>query len=257
MRAAARIEVARRDGRDVLVDARSEPPMAIRRAGDRVLVVGSAAAPVGGDALTLDVVVGPAARLSLGTVAATMAWPGPHDAWSSQDGDGRRSASAATCAGRPSRWSPSPGAGTDRRRPCAWPPTPRPGSSRRCRSAAPARTPGRVDLEWRVERGGSVLLHHAERLGPGGPGWGSAVSSGRHRHLVAAAVRRRRRAGRTARRRWSAPTPRRPDCRSPTTPGWCWPSASTARPPGGALDAVADLGAPGLDVETVRAQVGR
>jgi urease accessory protein len=46
--------------------------------------------------------------------------------------------------------------------------------------------PGRIDLEWRVERAASVLVHHAERLGLGSPGWGSAVSSGRHRHLVAA-----------------------------------------------------------------------
>ncbi len=79
MRAAARVEVARRDGRDVLVDVRSEPPLALRRVGDRVLLVGSAAAPVGGDELALDVVVGPGARLSLGSVAATMAWPSP--AW--------------------------------------------------------------------------------------------------------------------------------------------------------------------------------
>ena len=58
VRASARVEVARRDGRDVLVDVRSEPPLAVRVAGDRVLLVGAAAAPVGGDELTLDVVVG-------------------------------------------------------------------------------------------------------------------------------------------------------------------------------------------------------
>ena len=159
--------------------------MAVRRAGDRVLLVGSAAAPVGGDALVLDVVVGPAARLSLGTVAATMAWPGPHDAWSSQGVTADVGERGHLC------WTPEPMvavAGCRHR------------SSTTVRLAAGAtawiveevslgRTgegSGRVDLEWRVERGGSVLVHHAERLGAGGPGWGSAVSTGRHRHLVAA-----------------------------------------------------------------------
>ena len=64
---------------------------------------------------------------------------------------------------------------------------------------------GRIDLEWRVERGGAVLLHHAERLGLGGPGWGSAVSSG-----ATATSSPRWPSGsdgdrRTARRRWSGP----------------------------------------------------
>ena len=78
MRASARIEVAHRDGRDVLVDARSEPPLAIRNTADRILLVGSAAAPVGGDALDIDVVVGPNASASIGSVAATSIFPGPH-----------------------------------------------------------------------------------------------------------------------------------------------------------------------------------
>jgi hypothetical protein len=41
-------------------------------------------------------------------------------------------------------------------------------------------------VTWRVERGGRVLLHHTEELGPDVPGWGSAVAAGRHRHLLAA-----------------------------------------------------------------------
>jgi urease accessory protein len=45
---------------------------------------------------------------------------------------------------------------------------------------------GNVALTWRVERAGRVLLHHTERLGPDMPGWGSVVSAGRHRHLLAA-----------------------------------------------------------------------
>ena len=45
---------------------------------------------------------------------------------------------------------------------------------------------GNVALTWRVERAGRVLLHHTERLGPHVPGWGSVVTAGRHRHLLAA-----------------------------------------------------------------------
>ena len=79
MRASARIEVARRGGRDVLVDARSEPPLAIRNTADRILLVGSAAAPVGGDALEhRRSSSGRTRSASIGSVAATSIFPGPH-----------------------------------------------------------------------------------------------------------------------------------------------------------------------------------
>ena len=69
--------------------------------------------------------------------------------------------------GRPSRWSPSPAAGTVRRR------------SSRLAAGATAWVVEEVSLgrtgepsgrrpEWRVERGGGSVLHHAERLGPAG-----------------------------------------------------------------------------------------
>ena len=230
--------------------------MAIRRAGDRVLVVGSAAAPVGGDALTLDVVVGPGARLSLGTVAATMAWPGPHGAWSHQARDGRRRRAAVTCAGRPSRWSPSPGAATARRRPCAWPPTPRRwiveevslGRTGEASRSARARVAGRA--------GGPVLVHHAERLGPGVPGWGSAVEHRAppppRRRPVPSAWRRRSAVPPTS----SAPTPPPPGCsRRRRLDG----AGRRRRPPGrpGAMDAVADLGACPVSMSPRRSRPGR
>jgi hypothetical protein len=48
---------------------------------------------------------------------------------------------------------------------------------------------GSLEMEWRVERAGSPLVHHAEHFGPEAPGWGSAVTTGSHRHvLVAIAV---------------------------------------------------------------------
>jgi urease accessory protein len=185
VKAAARVEVARRDGRDVLVDARSEPPLAIRATPDRVLLVGSAAAPVGGDELALDVVVGPGATLALGTAAATLAWPGPTGRPSSQ------TVHADVGPGGVLRWEPEPlvaVAGCRHRSTTtvalaidavAW----------IVDEVALGRTgepPGHVTLTWRIERAGRVLLHHEERLGPDVPGWGSAVTAGQHRHLLAA-----------------------------------------------------------------------
>ena len=41
-------------------------------------------------------------------------------------------------------------------------------------------------MSWRVERDGRPLVHHAEQLGPDAPGWGSAVTTGAHRHVLAA-----------------------------------------------------------------------
>lgn len=187
MRASARIEVARRGGRDVLVDARSEPPLAIRRTPDRVLFVGSAAAPVGGDVLDTEIVVGADACLALGTAAATVVWPGPA---------GETSRQMTLCqVGERARleWRPEPTIVVA-------------GARHRIRTdvvlgAGAAGTiveelslgrsgeeSGGVDIELRVTREGRPLLHYADRLGPGVPGWGSAVSLGDARHLVSMVV---------------------------------------------------------------------
>lgn len=187
MRAAAGVEVARRRGRDVLVDVRSEPPLTVRATAGRVLIVGSAAAPVGGDELTLDLVVGEGSRLSIGTVAATLAWPGPRDEWSSQR------VTAAVAAGGHLCWTPEPlvaVAGCRHR------------STTTVRLAGDATAwvldeialgrngepPGTLHVEWRVERDTAVLVHHAEQLGPGVPGWGGLAAAGDHRHVAALLV---------------------------------------------------------------------
>lgn len=185
MKAAARVEVARRDGRDVLVDVRSEPPLTVRQAGDRVVLVGSAAAPVGGDELEFDVVVGPGAHLALGSVAATMAWPGPRGDDSSQ-----RVRATVGAAGHLS-WAPEPlvlVAGCRH-------------TTTTCVDLAAGATAwvveevslgrtgeesGSLTMTWRIERDGRPLIHHTERLGPAVPGWGSAVTTGSHRHVLAA-----------------------------------------------------------------------
>ena len=76
VRAHATIAVARRDGRDELVDRRSQAPFSVRRCGDRIMIASSAAMPVGGDELELSITVDEGARAAIGSVAATMVWPG-------------------------------------------------------------------------------------------------------------------------------------------------------------------------------------
>lgn len=89
MKAAARLVVALDDtGRSVVRDLRSASPLtlmpcpATRHDEDPgtalVHLVGSAAAPLGGDDLALTVEVGPGAALSLRGIGATLALPGQH-----------------------------------------------------------------------------------------------------------------------------------------------------------------------------------
>jgi urease accessory protein len=59
---------------------RSDPPLTFRETIDGLAWVGSAAGPVGGDDLGLDVVVDAGAVLSLSSVAASIAHPGPSGA---------------------------------------------------------------------------------------------------------------------------------------------------------------------------------
>jgi urease accessory protein len=73
MRARAEV-VATRAG---LSRLRSEAPLALRPAAGALWLVGSAAGPLGGDDLRLDLDVGPGARLTLRTVAAAVVLSGP------------------------------------------------------------------------------------------------------------------------------------------------------------------------------------
>lgn len=193
MRASAHLEVARRAGADVLVEARSEPPFAVRATPDRILVVGSSAAPVGGDDLRLDVLVGPNARALIGTAAATVVWPGPVRG---PDGTGSARSPWSTTsnrlvvgAGGHLVWAPEPMVSVVGSRHRASTSVMLDGSATARiveevslgRSGEPS---GRLDLELRVERDGVPLVHHTERLGPDVPGWGSVVHIGAARHVL-------------------------------------------------------------------------
>lgn len=187
LQANARLEVADVDGALVVSAIRSEPPFAIRRCGDRVVVAGSAASPVGGDRLSLDVVVGAGATLDLGTVAATLVWPGAEPARSTM------STSCVVGEGAHLDWRPEPTvsvAGSDH----VITTRVELSASATCRlvdelSLGRHGEPSGA-LEWRlrVERDDRVLVHHAERFGPDVAGFGSVVGVGSARHVCSAVL---------------------------------------------------------------------
>lgn len=79
MKAAARVVAESDHGRTALRVLKGEAPLLPRRTGpDEVHFVGGAAGPLGGDELTMEIEVGPGARLVVRTVAASIALPGRH-----------------------------------------------------------------------------------------------------------------------------------------------------------------------------------
>lgn len=76
MRSVSRVAAEVRSGGTILTELRSEPPLTIRPTRDGIALVGSAAAPVGGDESTLELDVGDGAELFVEAVAATIVYPG-------------------------------------------------------------------------------------------------------------------------------------------------------------------------------------
>jgi urease accessory protein len=69
--------VAHRNGIAVL---RSEPPLALRETPGGIYMVGTAAGPIGGDDVLLEIDVGAGAELTIRSAAASVALPGPSGA---------------------------------------------------------------------------------------------------------------------------------------------------------------------------------
>ena len=187
MRATATIAVARREGRDELVDRRSQAPFSVRRCGDRIMVASSAAMPVGGDELDLSITVGEGARAAVGSVAATMVWPGA-------GGERSTMSTVATVAAEGSLdlWlEPTVSVAGSWHRAAT---LVRLAGSATCRvveEVVLGRTgecAGRLDLALRVERDGRVLAHHEEWFGPDVPGASSSISVGGARHVLSAVL---------------------------------------------------------------------
>lgn len=181
MRASAVARVERHHGRDVLTVRRAEAPVSLRPSGDRVLIASSAAHPVGGDVIDVEVDVGDDACARIGTVAATVVWPGP---------DGSPSEQRTTCdVGRGGHLDlhPEPTVAVTGARHSAITRVSLDGTAT-CRlveelvlgrSGEPS---GAVRLSVRVERDGAPLVHHDEWFGTDDSL--TSVSAGAARHVL-------------------------------------------------------------------------
>lgn len=187
VRASATIAVARFGDRNVVVDQRSAAPLSVRQCGPRILLASSAAAPVGGDELELAIDVGPGARADVGSVAASMVWPGV---------GGERSTTTTTCVvgsgGHLELWmEPMISVALSRHRAVT---VVRLDGDATCRVVEEAvlgrrdEVSGHLDLSLRVERRGRPLVHHDESFGPGVAGALSSVSVGAARFVLTAVL---------------------------------------------------------------------
>lgn len=181
------IAVARCGGRDVVVDQRSSAPFSVRRCGGRILLASSAAAPVGGDELELLVRVGPGARADIGSVAATMVWPGADGAASSM-----RTDCAVAAGAHLDLWAePTISVVASRHHATT---VVRLDGDATCRVVEEAvlgrraEVSGRLGLSMRVERDGRPLVHHDESFGPDVAGAWSSVSVGAARFVLTAVL---------------------------------------------------------------------
>ena len=187
MRASALARVAHHHGYDAVVERRASSPLAIRSSGGRVLLASTAATPVGGDELDVHVVVEEGATADVGSVAAMVVWPGPH---------GAASMLRTRCdvmAGGHLDLAPEPTVSVigSRHRSITQVQLAASASCRLVEEVSLGRTgepAGDLRLSLRVEREGSVLVHHDECFGPGWPGSLTSVGVGAARHVVSAVL---------------------------------------------------------------------
>jgi urease accessory protein len=178
MKATARLVAeSRPDGTTRLTTLADQAPLLLRQTfgdGDhgsaaQVHLVGGAAGPLGGDVLSLDVQLGPGAAVRIGSVAASLALPGPRGGESTLDISVRIESGASLV------WSPEPlivALGARHR------------TSVAIEIAADARLtwheqtllgrngelPGSAVTRLRVRRAGRPLLDHTLAVGPHFPG---------------------------------------------------------------------------------------
>ncbi|MEV0345351.1 urease accessory protein UreD [Nonomuraea sp. NPDC050680] len=101
MRARAAVATSLAGGRTVISRLSSMPPLTLRQTGPRTVhLVSTAAGPLGGDRLELDLDVAPGTSLEVGSVAATLVLPG--------DGESVMVISARVGAGAALRFAPQP-----------------------------------------------------------------------------------------------------------------------------------------------------
>lgn len=187
MRASATIAVARCGNRNVVLDQRCAAPFSVRQCGERILLAASAAAPVGGDELELDIAVGPGARADVGSVAASMVWPGV--------GGGGSSMTTRCAVGQGAhldlRLEPTISVVGSRHHTITVVQLDTDATCRVVEEIVLGRSneaSGHLDLSLRVERAGQPLLHHDEAFGPDVAGALSSVSIGAARHVLSAVL---------------------------------------------------------------------
>ena len=183
MRAAARIRVERRHGRDEVVERAAEAPFAVRRCGDTIQLAATAASPVGGDELDLDIVVGSEATARIGSIGAMLVWPAPTPAASTMV------TTVTVDEGAELVLAPEPTitvAGSRHRATTLVDLAP----TARCelveeyslgRSGEPA---GTIETSLRLVRGGRPLFHHDEVLGALAEAGTTSVGVGGARHVT-------------------------------------------------------------------------
>lgn len=184
MKAAARVVAAPRAGGGVSYPVlRSSPPLSLRPVhGDRLCLLSSAAGPLGGDAVSLDLTVRSGACLTVVSAAASVALAGPADGgalapWSTMSVEARVAAEASL------HWTPEPlvvAAGSRHRSHAALDLTA--GASVTWRDVVvlgrhdgPA---GTARVRMTADLDGKPLLRHELRLGPGTPGWDGPAGIG-------------------------------------------------------------------------------
>lgn len=149
---------------------RSAPPISLRPAGAVLYLVASAAGPLGGDEVEVEVEVAPGAALTVTTVAASLALPGRSGAPSSVR------VTATIGEGAALRWLPEPLVachGCDHRA-SAQVDVAEGATLEWCEELVLGRhreSPGDCRTALRVDVGGRPLLRHELRAGPATPGW--------------------------------------------------------------------------------------
>ena len=187
VRASARVAVERRGDASEVVDRRAQAPLSVRRCGGRVLIASSAAMPVGGDELALDIDVGRGARADIGSVAAGMVWPGVGGVASKMTTTARVAAD-----GRLDLWlEPTISVVASRHRMITRVEMAPTASARVVEEVVLGRSgevSGDLTLSVRVERDGRALVHHQEQFGPDAIGARSSVGVGGARHVLSAVL---------------------------------------------------------------------
>jgi len=156
----------------------SSPPISLRPTPDGLRIVASAAGPIGGDDVSLDLTLSAGAYLAIGTVAAQVALPGP------RPGPSLATVRARIGEGASMRWLPEPlvlATGADHRATVVvelastasvvW--------LEEIVLGRHAEPSGSILQRLRVDRGGRPLLRNDLALGPAWPGaQGPAGSDG-------------------------------------------------------------------------------